>query len=210
LRSALLSCEAFLHLLQQLGVIDAVGIVVLDVAVLVVGDDDAPAFGRHRVDAGGHDHAQALGAGRIAPGFQQARRVGCVQVAEIRRQVEGRDAAGQGDLALLRREEDGQPIPGRFLVRAGVVLGRRAGAAERQAEQEYEQAFLHDCPSVKEIHLTEKINQYIHQLSPSCRWRRPPMRLLRHAQQTVPSIAIFRFGPGIYHLLVRKTLTKSD
>jgi hypothetical protein len=45
LRSALSSCEAFLHLLQQLGVIDAVGIVVLDVAVLVVGDDHAPALG---------------------------------------------------------------------------------------------------------------------------------------------------------------------
>jgi len=115
-RSGFAFARRFLHTRQELAVVDLGGVVVLDVAVLAEADDDAPPLRREHADTRGHEHPQRLATGGVAPRAQHDVGRLRVEVAEVRGQVERREAAAQADVARLIVEL-------RFDLVGGGVLG---------------------------------------------------------------------------------------
>ena len=100
------------HLLQQRSVVNRSCIIVVDVAVLVEGDDDAPAFARERAESGRNEHAQHRigGIRRISPRFrQQTPAAFLTDEAERLGQTDGRDASRQRDVSRLVPDRAGWP-----------------------------------------------------------------------------------------------------
>jgi len=103
----------------------------------------APAGRAQRIDVGRHDHAQRLGAGRIAPAVgDQFLGVGRVQVAEAGRQVQRGDVAGQLDLAFAEGQRREKLLGGQLRCGRGGIgcHGRQCGGGQAQAEQGGEDA----------------------------------------------------------------------
>ena len=126
-----------LHGREELAVVDLGRVVVLDVTVLAEGDDDAPALGREHADAGGHEHPEGLVAGRVAPCAQHDICLLGIEVSEVRGQVEGREAAAQGDPAGPIPEPSFDLLPRGFLGSAFEPLRECDERSDRK--QEYDQ-----------------------------------------------------------------------
>ena len=111
-----------LHLLHQLRVIHLLRLVVLHVAILIVGDDDAPSLRARRARSCRHEHPERDGTGRISPQPCEHRpRVLAVEIAELLRHADLRQPALQRDFAFLVIQPVGE-LPELLPLRSLILL----------------------------------------------------------------------------------------
>ncbi len=122
-----------LHLLQQLAVVELGRLVVLDVPVLLVGDEHGPVRRVERTGAGGKEHPKRGVVGRVAPHvLEHEARVRRTQEAEGLGDAQRGQPPAERDLARLPRES-GDDLRRREAVEVShFALGHHGGRAKRK------------------------------------------------------------------------------
>ena len=115
----------FLHLLEQIRVVDLLRILVFDVAFLFVGDNHSPRVRDERAGIGRHEQAERIGHRRITPQFHQdGLRVPSVEELDAIGDFQGGQAIFQDDFASLKFQARDQRLCLFLIFRAILTVTR--------------------------------------------------------------------------------------